>query len=231
MFGNKHFTAIVLAAGKGSRMHSDIPKQYMNIAGKEVLYYSLNAFEESPVDDIIVVVSNDDIEYCKRDIIEKYNLTKVTSVIAGGEERYWSVSNGLEEASGTDYVMIHDGARPCINRDIIIRSMEAVIENGACTVGVPVKDTIKVVDANNVGVDTPDRATLWQIQTPQSFRYNDIVAAYELMRQDENINITDDTMVMEHYLNKHSKVIMGDYRNIKITTPEDVFVVENFLRK
>ena len=231
MFRNKHFTAIVLAAGKGRRMNSDIPKQYMNIAGKEVLYYSLSAFQESPVDDIIVVVSQDDIDFCKNNIVEKYNISKVVSVVAGGTERYWSVKEGLDHASGTDYVLIHDGARPCINQDIIIRSMEEVIDSGACTVGVPVQYTIKVVDDNNVGIDTPKRDCLWQVQTPQSFLYNDIVTAYEKMQQDNYLNITDDTMIMERYLNKKSRLIMGDYRNIKITTSEDVLIADVFLRK
>ena len=154
----------------------------------------------------------------------------MTDVIAGGDERYLSVKNGLELAAGTDYVMIHDGARPCIDQDMIRRSMDEVIKCGACTVGVPAKDTIKVVDKDNFGIDTPDRNTLWQVQTPQSFMYNDLINAYELMQKDSSTMITDDTMIMEKYLNKKSRLIMGDYRNIKITTPEDILIAELLLK-
>lgn len=231
MYRDSHFTAIVLAAGSGSRMQSDIPKQYMLLSGKEVLYYSLNAFENSAVDDIILVTRNEDIEYCRKDIIEKYHINKVRKIIEGGSERYWSVRNGLNAATDTDYVLIHDGARPCIDCGMIHRLMDEVLESGASTVGVPAKDTIKVVDDANYGVSTPDRKTLWQIQTPQGFDYKDIISAYNKMEKDNNCRVTDDTMIIEQYFGKKSKVIMGDYRNIKITTPEDIFIAEIFLNK
>ncbi len=226
-----HVTAIVLAAGKGSRMQSDIPKQYMEIAGKPVLYYSLKAFEESSVDDIILVTSEDDVSYCKNDIVDKFSISKVKCVVAGGAERYWSVRNGLSVANRADYVLIHDAARPCLTQDIIERSIEMVQETGACTVGVPVKDTIKLVDEACFGVETPPRNLLWQVQTPQSFLYRDIMEAYRCMEQSDDTDITDDTMIMERYLGVKTKVIFGDYCNIKITTPEDLFVVKNFLKK
>lgn len=230
MYNNKHFTAIVLSAGKGSRMHSDIPKQYMKLNGKEVIYYSLNVFQESQVDDIILVSGEDDIEYCRRDIVEKYDFNKVINVVAGGSERYWSVRNGLDACKETDYVLIHDGARPCIDNNMIMRLMDEVILHDACTVGVPAKDTIKVVDEDNYGIGTPDRKTLWQVQTPQGFLYTDIKNAYEKMENDSESNITDDTMIVERYLGKKTKLIFGDYKNVKITTPEDIMVVENFLK-
>lgn len=224
-------TAIVLAAGKGNRMHSEVPKQFLELCGKPVLYYSLKAFEESRVDDIILVTAKKDITYCKKDIIEKYNLKKVKSIVEGGTERYWSVKNGLIAAKEADYVLIHDAARPCITSEIIEDSIKEVMCSGACTVGVPVKDTIKVVDSDFFGIDTPVRSTLWQIQTPQSFKYQDIVKAYEKMEQVEDRDITDDTMIMERYLGKKTKVISGDYCNMKITTPEDLWMAEIFLRK
>lgn len=229
MYRNKIFTAIVLAAGKGSRMQSDIPKQYMKILGKEVLFYSLKVFQESAIDKIVLVTRKEDISFCKSEIIEKYGFTKVTDIIEGGSERYWSVKNGLNCAKGSDYVLIHDAARPCINQKIINDSMDEVIRCGVCTVGVPVKDTIKIVDNNNYGIDTPDRNSLWQVQTPQSFDYIDLMTAYEKMQQHSSINITDDTMIMERFIGKKSKLIMGDYRNIKITTSEDILIAENFL--
>lgn len=222
-------TAIILAAGKGNRMHSDVPKQFLDLCGKPVLYYSLKAFQDSSVDDIILVTGKDDIVYCENDIIKKYHINKVKAVVSGGAERYWSVKNGLLAAKGTEYVLIHDAARPCVTVEMIEHSIEAVRRFKACTVGVPVKDTIKVVDCENVGIDTPVRDTLWQIQTPQSFCYDDIMKAYWKMEQMQDANITDDTMIMERYLGQKTKVILGDYRNIKITTPEDLLVAEIFL--
>lgn len=226
-----HITAIVLAAGKGSRMQSEIPKQYMNIDGKPVLYYSLKAFEESLVDDIILVTSENSVSYCKNEIVEKYDICKVKAIIAGGEERYLSVKKGLMSADKADYVLIHDAARPCLTMDIIKRSIEEVQITGACTVGVPVKDTIKLVDDDCFGLDTPPRNRLWQIQTPQSFLYRDILEAYRILEASGDTDITDDTMIIERYLDKKVKVIQGDYCNIKITTTEDLSVVENFFKK
>ena len=127
MFKDKHFTAIVLAAGKGSRMNSDIPKQYMELNGKEVIYYSLKVFQESPVDDIVLVTGEQDIDYCKNNIVERYGFGKVKCIVCGGAERYCSVKNGLNEAKGTDYVLIHDSARPCIDNKMILRLMEEVL--------------------------------------------------------------------------------------------------------
>lgn len=224
-------TAIILAAGKGNRMHSEVPKQFLELDGKPVLYYSLNAFEKSTADDIILVTGKDDIAYCEKEIIHKYHFNKVRTVVEGGTERYWSVRNGLTAAKGSEYVLIHDAARPCVGRDIIERSIIEVMQNGSCTVGMPVKDTIKVVDSNNYGIDTPSRDTLWQIQTPQCFRYEEIIAAYEKMEQAKDTDITDDTMIMERYLGVKTKVILGDYCNIKITTPEDLNIAKIFLRK
>lgn len=226
-----HVTAIVLAAGKGSRMQSDVPKQYMLIEEKPVLYYSLKSFEESSVDDIVLVVSESDVSFCEKNIVDKYHLNKVKMVVAGGSERYWSVKNGLLAARGADCVLIHDAARPCLTVDVIERTIESVKENGACTVGVPVKDTIKMVDDRGYGIDTPPRKYLWQVQTPQAFFYNDIVEAYRLMEQSDDTDITDDTMIMERYLNKKTKTIFGDYCNLKITTSEDLLIAEVFLKK
>lgn len=224
-------TAIVLAAGKGNRMQSDIPKQFMELCGKPVIYYSLMAFENSPVTDIVLVTGEEYIEYCKNEIVKKYQLDKVKAVVCGGTERYWSVKKGLEAAKGTDYVMIHDAARPCITQEMIERSIEKVKQVKACTVGVQAKDTIKIVDEEGYGIDTPPREKLWQIQTPQSFFYPMICEAYQKMEQSEVKNITDDTMIIERYLGRKTQVIQGDYANMKITTPEDLSMIENFLKK
>lgn len=227
----EHITALVLAAGKGSRMGLDIPKQFFPLCGKPVLYYSLEAFEQSRVENVILVTGEDGIEYCKKDIVEKYHFSKVKAIVQGGAERYWSVKNGLQAAKGADYVLIHDAARPCLTQEIIEKSILTVLETGACTVGVPVKDTIKRVDDSGFGIETLPRNYLWQIQTPQSFCCKDILEAYKIMEQTGDTDITDDTMIMERYLKKKTKVIMGEYCNIKITTKEDLLVAEKFLKK
>ena len=235
MYKDKRFAAIVLAAGTGSRMKSDKPKQYMDLDNKEVLYYSLAAFSKSAVDEIILVTGEKDIEFCKDRFVNEYGFDKISQIVAGGSERFLSVQNGIKAIHEADYVMIHDGARPCITETLINKLMDEVIINGACTLGVPVKDTIKVVDEDGVGVATPDRKTLWQVQTPQCFIYDEISKAYIKMQKELDecggvgINITDDTMIMETFYNRKSKLIMGDYRNIKITTPEDINVAKIFL--
>ena len=224
-------TAIILAAGSGRRMNSAVPKQYLLLDGRPVLYYTLRAFEESAVTDIVLVIGADEIEYCRQEFMEKYRLSKITAVVAGGRERYHSVYEGLKAAAGSDYVLIHDGARPFVTADVIARSIEAVKVSGACAAGMPVKDTIKVVDADGLVKETPVRSTLWQIQTPQSFSCPLITRAYkEMIASGRESSVTDDAMVLERMTGQRVRVIEGDYRNIKITTPEDLLVAEAYIK-
>ncbi|MDO5154574.1 MAG: 2-C-methyl-D-erythritol 4-phosphate cytidylyltransferase [Eubacteriales bacterium] len=223
-------TAIILAAGKGTRMGAEIPKQFMELDGKPLLYYSLKAFEDSEVSDIILVTNDEYMEYCQENIINKYCFEKIKKIIKGGTERYWSVWNGLRACNQTTHVLIHDAARPCITKEMIHEFVHMVSKYGCCTLGVPVKDTIKIVDGQRYSVDTPPRDSLWQVQTPQGFVYSDLVCAYEMMIKSEQRDITDDTMIMERFLHKKTKMIMGDYCNIKVTTPEDIRVVKNFVK-
>lgn len=230
------YTAIVLSAGNGSRMKSEIPKQYMLLSGKPVLYYSLKAFEKSEVDDIILVCAEKDIEYCKNNIVDRYGIKKVKTIVSGGDERYKSVYEGLKAAKGTDYVLIHDGARPIINAEIISNSINTVTQKGACVVGVPVKDTIKIADDSGYVIKTPERHTLWQIQTPQSFMYKKLVEAYEIIQKDiimgnEEVSITDDAVILEYATSEKVLIIRGEYENIKITTPEDMELAALFLQR
>lgn len=222
-------TAIVLAGGSGKRMQSKVHKQYLTVAGKPILYYALKAFEDSPVSEIILVTGAGEEAYCQKEIIEKYNLKKVKAIVPGGKERYHSVYEGLRAAEGADYVLIHDGARPMVDQPTILRSIEAVKKYEACVAGVPVKDTIKIVDADGFAEHTPDRSTLWQIQTPQTFSYPLIRDAYEKIIRDGNIFVTDDAMAVECVTQKKVKLIEGSYRNIKITTPEDLLAAEAYL--
>ncbi len=226
-------TAIVLAAGSGSRMKSKTKKQFMEIKGKPVIWYSLFEFEKSRVDEIILVTGKEDIDYCKKEIVEKYNLKKIKNVVAGGSERYESVYNGLKEVTG-NIVLIHDGARPLINNEIIERSIEGTIKSDACVVGVPVKDTIKRANKEGYIIDTPNRSELWITQTPQSFKTDLVKMAYKKMKEElekgnATLNITDDAMVVEEFTTNQVRFVQGDYKNIKVTTPEDIDIAELFI--
>ena len=224
-------TAIVLAAGQGKRMHSKIQKQFLKIQGYPVLYYSLRCFQESPlIQDIILVTGEDALSYCKEEIVKKYGFTKVSNVIAGGKERYDSVYAGLCACKDCRYVLIHDGARPFITEEIIERGLEKVKETGACVVGMPSKDTIKLSDAEGYVKETPDRKCVWTIQTPQIFSYALIREAHDSIRKKDMSKITEDAMVIEHETGVKVALAEGSYQNIKITTPEDLYIAEAFLR-
>ena len=224
------YTAIVLAAGSGKRMNSKVHKQYLIIQDRPVLYYSLKAFEDSAVDEIVLVVGKGEEKFCRKEIVDKYGISKVKAIVEGGKERYHSVFEGLKQTSDADYVLIHDGARPFVNQDIIRRCMQEVQKYQACVVGMPVKDTIKIADAEGYAKQTPDRKNVWMIQTPQTFSYALIYEAYEEMLKTEDTAITDDAMVLERIKGKKSKLIEGSYRNIKITTPEDLLIANVYLQ-
>lgn len=221
--------AIVLAAGQGKRMQSKVQKQFLLIKDKPVLYYTLSAFENSPViTDIILVTGKDEIEYCQREIVEKYGFNKVRKIVAGGKERYHSVHEGLQAVADAEYAFIHDGARPFVDNEIIERVYGAVKEHKACVVGMPVKDTIKIADEAGFAAQTPDRKKVWQVQTPQTFEFQLIKEAYEKLLIEEPEGITDDAMVVETMTDYKVKLVEGSYRNIKITTPEDLEIATIF---
>ncbi len=228
--------AVVLAGGSGSRMKSEVKKQYIEIGGKPLIYYSLKAFEESIVDDIVLVVPRGDVELVKKDIVEKYGFDKVTAVVEGGLARYHSVRLGLLAADPScDYAFIHDGARPFVNRDMIMRNLAAVKEFKACATGMPAKDTVKIADEKGFAASTPDRNLVWTIQTPQTFSFKMILDLYMRLDREEGelmargVNITDDAMVVEYFTDTKVKLVEGSYDNIKITTPEDIVVAEAIL--
>ncbi|MBR1899614.1 MAG: 2-C-methyl-D-erythritol 4-phosphate cytidylyltransferase [Lachnospiraceae bacterium] len=234
--------AIVLSAGRGSRMHSDVPKQYMELCGMPVIAWSLKAFQEfEPVDEIILVASEEDIDYCRYEIIEKYQYDKVSRIVPGGAERYLSVWEGLKAAGkilGTvppeagsaekqeAVIFIHDGARPLIDQPILDRALRCAQEHGACVVGMPVKDTIKIADAEGFAAQTPDRSLLWQVQTPQVFSFPLVYEAYRKLTEEGVTAVTDDAMVVELETSVRVKLVKGSYRNLKITTPEDLSIAE-----
>ena len=230
-------SAIVLAGGSGSRMKSDKAKQFIDIDGKPLIYYALKVFEASIVDEIILVTRQQDINTMREEVVKKYSFNKVRKIVAGGKERYDSVENGLRACDKRNsIIMIHDGARPFVTNAMILSSISEVRRCKACTVGIiltkaELKDTIKVVDEEGYGVETPDRSTLYQIQTPQTFDRKILVEAYSRMRADERgrVVITDDTMLVEKYLDIKSKVVEGSYNNIKVTTPEDILIAKAIL--
>lgn len=223
---------IVLAAGKGTRMKSGVQKQYMTVHSRPVLYYSLRAMQAHPrIEEIILVVGAGEEEYCRSQIVIPYGFTKVSRIVAGGAERYESVKNGLA-AIGAEagWVLIHDGARPCLTAEIIDRSIDGVRAYSACVAAMPVKDTIKIADSGCFTKETPDRSMLWQVQTPQSFSLEVIREAYRRAAQSAEIKVTDDAQMVELYVPEiRVKLVEGAYTNIKVTTPEDMILAQAFL--
>lgn len=236
----KKCTAIILASGQGKRMGTKVQKQFLNLGGKPVLWYALYAFENSPViNDIILVTGADLVEYCQREIVEKYGFCKVRSVTAGGAERYHSVWKGLCAMGDKEnrIVFIHDGARPFVDEPMLERVYADVCKYEACVVGMPVKDTIKIADTDGFIKETPKRSLVWQIQTPQVFSASLICYAYEELGRrekellDRGIQITDDAMVVEEICGRKVRLTEGSYENMKLTTPEDLEIAETFLRR
>lgn len=230
---NVKTAAIVLAAGHGKRMHSKVAKQYLLLQGEPVVVHALWAFEVSGMDEILLVTGADEVEFCKHEIVEQYGFHRVEQVIPGGKERYDSVWNGLCALKAAGFpedgvVLIHDGARPLVNGEIIARAVAGACEYSACVAAMPVKDTIKVADSDGFSVETPDRSTLWQIQTPQAFHFGLIYSAYEKVFAPgtDRSHITDDAMVVELMTDTKVKFIEGSYSNIKVTTPEDMVIAE-----
>ena len=224
---------IVLAGGKGSRMQSDIPKQYMELLGKPLLYYALKAFEDSDVEQVVLVTTEGDEEYCKKELVERFGFSKVVSIVAGGSERYVSVWNGLKglKEQEPDYVLIHDGARPLVTAELINRLIAETEQYGACVAGMPVKDTIQMTDERGTITLTPKRDSLWTAQTPQSFEFSLAYDAYERLMQEPEIHVTDDAMVVGLYHDIPIQMVRGSYTNMKVTTPEDMVLAEAFLKK
>jgi len=235
-------TAIILAAGQGKRMNTATHKQYLLLRDRPILFYSLKVFQDSRVDEIILVTGQGEAAYVRDKIVDAYGFSKVQKIVEGGKERYHSVYRGLEavtpdkDAMG-HYCFIHDGARPFVTMDMIERAYECVVRENACIVGMPVKDTIKVIDDNNFIVSTPRRSSLWMVQTPQVFSYPLLMTSYQkLMKQEREllkagIQITDDACVVELFSQVMVKIVAGSYQNIKITTPEDLVAAESFLEK
>lgn len=222
--------AVVVAAGSGMRMEG-VDKIFSAIAGTPVLAHVLDRLEAfSPLQHIAVVVGADSMEAC-RALVSDRGYLKIAGICAGGARRQDSVRLGLEclsSVSALGWVMVHDGARPCLDQSILQRGLDAAqaSESGAAVAGVPVKDTIKVVTSEGLVSDTPSRAGLWAAQTPQVFRFSLLWQAHAQWQDD----VTDDAAMVES-LGHRVKMFLGSYENIKVTTPEDLAIAELLLRR
>ena len=227
-------TVLILAAGSGKRMGEDVPKQFKEIASKPVLAYSMEAFDKSLVDEIIIVGTKE-YEATVLAIAEAYKIKKFTKLVYGDKERYLSVYKGLEciKAEENDKVLVHDAARPLISVQKINELIETLDKEKAAVLAVPVKDTVRKVNSEGVFEESLDRSNLYAIQTPQGFNAGNLKEAYEVLMSDENLQkgITDDAMVLERVYNIKARLIQGEYKNIKLTTKEDTALVEIFLKE
>ena len=209
-------SVIIAAGGKGTRMGADINKVYLKVLGKEILVYTIEAFQKNKnIDEIIVVTGTNDIDRC-RELVKKYGLSKVVSVIEGGTTRQ------------KDIVAIHDGARPLISQGEIDAVINDCCEYDAAAVGVSVKDTLKMVDENGFIASTIDRELVCSIRTPQVFKRNIIVDAHQKAIE-ESFEATDDCGLAE-LCGVKIKITNGSSENIKVTTPEDIVVAEGIWR-
>ena len=222
--------AVIPAAGQGKRMKSELNKQYLSLLNKPILAHTLDVFQDCDlITEIIVVVREDEKDYCRREVIDKYNYNKVSALVKGGQSRQESVYNGLQSIDKADYILIHDGARPLLTNEILCESINQVKKHKAVGVAVPVKDTIKKVDNKGYVEKTPVRDKLWAIQTPQAFEYNLVSEAYSRAIK-EDFSGTDTSMLVER-LGHKVKLIKGSYENLKITTPEDLINAEAIIKR
>ncbi len=224
-------SAIVAAAGQGKRMGDTINKQYLAINGRKILTITLLQLDQIiEITELIVVVPASDLTYCEKEIFQKTEFKTPYKLIPGGKERQDSVYAGLAALSNeSDYVLIHDGARPLITIELIENVLKEAVTHGTAVLAVPVKDTIKVVNSNGFVESTPDRARLRAVQTPQVFCREQILQAYHQAQAIGYVG-TDDASLLEA-MGQSVFLVPGSYENIKITTPEDLLLAEEILRR
>lgn len=224
---------ILLSGGRGKRAGGSVPKQYRELDGRPLIYYGLKAFEECDfIDEVLLVVGEEEGRTRSKEIVEKYGFQKVSAFIIGGEERYHSVWNALQYLKGYEgYVFIQDGARPFLNQKLLKRGYDAVKKYRACVAGVPTKDTIKKVNEEGRILETPARQGVRNIQTPQVFESALLFSAYERLMKEQEIDVTDDSSVLEKMGEVPVFVFEGEYENIKVTTQEDFAVAESLWKR
>jgi 2-C-methyl-D-erythritol 4-phosphate cytidylyltransferase / 2-C-methyl-D-erythritol 2,4-cyclodiphosphate synthase len=223
--------AIIPAGGAGKRLKAHIAKQFLLLDALPVLVHTLKVFQESiQIDDIILALPPDDIIAVRQELIEKYGLTKLTAVVAGGEERQDSVKNCLNAITGIcDFVVVHDAVRPFVTEELISRVIDAASDTGAASTGVKTKDTIKEVKEDDIVLSTVPRHNLWLTQTPQAFKYELLKEAYSAAYNEKYYG-TDDASLVER-IGKKVKMVEGSYENIKITTKEDMLIADALIKK
>ena len=219
------YEVVIPAAGQGKRMNAGKNKQFIELDGMPVIVHTLNVFEQDPECTGILLVVNPNEKDIFTQLADRYGIHKIKGMISGGSERQHSVYNGLKTAS-SEIVLVHDGARPFIKKNMINKLVKAASEDGAATVAVPVKDTIKRVQNSEV-IETVERSSLWAVQTPQAFRLSAILAAHEEASQSGFLG-TDDASLIERSGSK-VHVVEGDYTNIKLTTPDDLLIAKAIL--
>lgn len=228
MNGEYFVSAIIVSAGNSARMGGR-NKQFIQIDGMPVIARSVKAFHDLDlIDEIVIVTREADIDLIKG-LVNDYGFNKLSNIVAGGETRQLSVYNGVINSSNkSDIVVIHDGARPLVTSKVITETVKTATEFGAAATGVKVKDTVKQVNDFNEIVATPDRKYLRFIQTPQVFKKQLYLEAVNTVENSKDF--TDDCMLIEAY-GRTVCFVDGDYENIKITTPEDVELAENYLKR
>ena len=224
-------TALIPAAGMGKRMGRAVAKQFLPLGERPLLAHALLTFQRAPeIDEIIPILAEEEMEHCLEGVIEHYHITKVRTLVAGGKERQDSVYQGLQKVGEeTEVVLVHDGVRPFVTSTMIKESVELAKKGICAVVGVPLKDTIKEVNAEGKVVKTMERSRLWAIQTPQAFPAKTLKRVYEESYKQKMHGTDDATFAERAGLDVH--VIMGSYDNIKVTTPEDLVLAEEILKK
>jgi 2-C-methyl-D-erythritol 4-phosphate cytidylyltransferase len=223
---NIRVVALIAAGGQGKRMGTSISKQYLKIRNKPILIRTIEHFENSSFVDEVILIANEE-QYILENIKE-YSFSKVSKIVPGGKERQDSVYNGLKSIEDKDcLVLIHDGARPFVGADDIEKVLNQALKYDGVSLGVMVKDTIKQINDMGTVDKTLDRPRLRSVQTPQAFKYESIKAAHDRAR-DQNYIGTDDCSLIER-LGGRVVIVEGSYKNIKITTPEDLNIAEKFM--
>lgn len=222
--------AVIVSAGTGQRFMEGRKKQFFSLGGKPVLAHTLEPFDASPlIRSIFLVVGKEDQDYCLKEIVEKFQYRKISQIVPGGQRRQDSVKNGLDALSmDSEVIVIHDGVRPFVTREMIEDSIRSAIRFGAVITAMPVKDTIKMAHPDGTILQTLERERLYQAQTPQTFQTPLIREAYRKAEEDHFVG-TDDASLVEH-LGKKVHILLGSYTNIKITTLEDLMLANLFLK-
>lgn len=221
------YSVVIPAAGQGKRMKLDKNKQFLILEEKPVIIHTLEVFQrDSWCEEIIIVANSSEVEQIK-ELISTYGITKVNKIVPGGNERQNSVYNGLKAVEKAEIVLIHDGARPFVTEELIHKLVVEAENKDAAILAVPIKDTVKESDGTKV-LHTVDRSKLWSAQTPQAFKSEIILQAHEWAEKNQFIG-TDDASLLEQ-LQKGVSIVLGDYFNIKLTTPEDIVFAQSIMQ-